>query len=323
MSTLNLGSIEISPAAAAALADIDADAEVFLDRHRRGDWGDVDQKQWQYNDWALKYGHVVCSTYTLSDTAALMVGTSADRSYTHVILQAEYQCQEVDAREGYAQWAASYDHERNPLVAIEEPHVEAILAGLDVATALDVGAGTGRYALKLARRGINVTAIDSSPEMLAVARRAARRQGVTIDFHLGSLEEGLPFKAGQFDLVICALILCHLPDLFQATREFGRVLRPGGYLLITDFHPEVVAAGWRTTFGLPNAQYVLPNMPHSRADYLKAIEEVGFTLLKVIDVPIRDVPEGYIPFQDEVVRESGDKALCLIAFAQKGPMTNC
>jgi 2-polyprenyl-3-methyl-5-hydroxy-6-metoxy-1,4-benzoquinol methylase len=247
MNLFDLGSIETTSAAFAALAKANADRAVYLARHQRGDWGDVDQKQRQYNDWALEHEGIAWSTYKLSDGINLMIGAARDRSYTRVMLETEFERREVSAKEGYARWADYYDHERNPLVAVEEPLVDAILGRLHVATALDVGAGTGRLALKLARRGIAVTAIDQSAEMLAVAKENARRERLAIDFRLGSLEDGLPFPPAEFDLVTCALVLCHVPDLGQAAREFYRVLHEGGYLLITDFHPDAVATlGWRT-----------------------------------------------------------------------------
>jgi ubiquinone/menaquinone biosynthesis C-methylase UbiE len=318
MHLCELGRIEISPAASAALAEADADSKVFLGRHQRGDWGDVEEKQRQYNDWALQNEGIVWSTYALRDGVNLSIGTARDHSYTSVMLETEFERREVSAQEGYARWAETYDHERNPLIAVEEPHVEALLERLNVTTALDVGTGTGRLALRLARRSVTVTAIDQSVEMLAVAEKSARREELAIDFRIGSLEEGLPFQSSQFDLVTCALMLCHVPDLSQAAREFYRILHKGGYLLITDFHPNAAAImGWRTVAARPEGLYLLPNMPHTRADYLQAVERVGFTLLDVRDVPLCDVPEGCFADHDELVREHGDVSLCLIVLAQK------
>jgi 2-polyprenyl-3-methyl-5-hydroxy-6-metoxy-1,4-benzoquinol methylase len=110
--------------------------------------------------------------------------------------------QEVSTQRGYALWAASYDQEKNPLIAVEELHIDKLLASLSFTRALDVGTGTGRYAFKLARRGANVTAIDQSAEMLAVARRTAQNEGLSIDFRLASLEEGLLFGSDRFDLLM-------------------------------------------------------------------------------------------------------------------------
>src|SRR5262245_5069064 len=72
---------------------------------------------------------------------------------------------------GYDRWAAVYDHDANPLQALEEPVVRRAVgdpAGLDV---LDLGCGTGRDALWLAAAGATVTAIDFSEGMLDEARR--------------------------------------------------------------------------------------------------------------------------------------------------------
>ena len=100
-------------------------------------------------------------------------------------------------------------------------------------------------------------------------------------------------------------------------REFSRVTRGSGYLLITDFHPNAVAAGWRTEFAQPEARYLIPNTRHTRNDYLEAVEAVGFTLLEVIDLHVRDIPDEMIPFYEAWVREQGDKLFGLIVFAQK------
>lgn len=313
----DLGRIEISPAASAALAGSDADLAACLHRHEHGDWGDASQEQQQVNDWTLQHDGIIRSVYRLSEANNLLVGTAGDRSYTRVMLASEFDRREVSTREGYSLWADHYDLERNPLIAIEEPLVDAILQGLDVATALDAGAGTGRYALKLARRGVAVTAIDPSPEMLAVARERARREGLAIVCRAGSFEDGLDREAGQFDLALCTLALCHVPDLRQAARALTRAVRAGGYVLISDFHPDSVAMGWRTTVDRPEGKFFLPNVPHTRADYLGALEQAGLTLLEVHDLPVRDIPEGTLARHEEIVREYGDVAVCLIALAQK------
>src|SRR6202165_6164189 len=109
--------------------------------------------------------------------------------------------QEVSTREGYAHWASSYDSETNALIVLEEVHVDPLLAQISFSRVWDVGSVIGRYALKLARRGASVTALDQSPEMLAVARQAARHEGLAIDFPLASIDEGLPLAARQFDFL--------------------------------------------------------------------------------------------------------------------------
>ena len=223
--------------------------------------------------------------------------------------------QEVSVQEGYALWAASYDQEKNGLIFLEERQVERLLAQLSFSRVLDVGTGTGRHALKLARRGANVTAIDQSPEMLSVARQAAQREGLAIDFHLISLDDGLPFEAHQFDLLICALMLSHVPGLAHAVQEFARVLQAGGHLLITDFHPVHIIYGWNTAFRRAGVLYHLPTVGHSRDDYLEAITASGLRILEVAESLVGEAPEGYLP--EEMRRVHADKPLCLSILAQK------
>lgn len=223
--------------------------------------------------------------------------------------------QELGIQEGYSRWAASYDQESNLLIILEELFVDRLLARLSFSKALDVGAGTGRYALKLARAGANVTALDRSPEMLAVARQAAQREGLPIDFQLTALDDGLRFESDQFDLLICALVLCHIPDMARAVQEFARVLQNGGYLLITDFHPAHTDYGWRTQFKQAGVKYLLPTMPHTREDYLNAITTSGLTIREVMDIPLRELPEEY--HSEEFVRSNIEKQVCLIILAQK------
>jgi len=222
---------------------------------------------------------------------------------------------EVSVQEGYALWAASYDQEANGLIALEQRQVERLLASIPFTVVLDVGTGTGRHALQLARRGARVTALDQSPEMLAVARQAAQREGLPIAFHLHSLEDELPFADQQFDLLICALTLSHVPHLPGVLEEFARVAQPKGFLLITDFHPDHTRYGWRTAFQRDGIKYQLPTVGYTREDYLEALAASGWTILEVTESLVGEIPEEMIP--EEIRRAYADKPFCLGILAQR------
>jgi len=218
-------------------------------------------------------------------------------------------------QEGYALWAASYDQEQNGLIFLEERQVDRLLAQISFAKVLDVGTGTGRHALKLARHGASVTALDQSPEMLAVARQTAQREGLPIDFRLLSLEDGLPFEENQFDLLICALMLCHVPGMAHALADFARVLQDEGHVLITDFHPVHTLYGWQTLFKRTGVTYHLPTVPYTRDDYLEAIRASGLTILEVAESLVGEVPEGYLP--EDMRHTYASTPLCLSILARK------
>src|SRR5579863_2621992 len=114
------------------------------------------------------------------------------------------------------------------------------LAGLQPGErALDVGCGTGSLAIAAKRRvgpTGTVCGIDASPEMIARARKKARRNAVEVSFE-NALVEKLPFADGTFDAVLSTLMLHHLgrKSRQQCLCEIRRVLKPGGRMLAIDF----------------------------------------------------------------------------------------
>ena len=93
----------------------------------------------------------------------------------------------LSVMEGYSRWAKFYDTRWNTLIATEELYSLGMLDRLDGEAALDVGAGTGRFSLKLARNGWKVSALDPNPDMLSFAERAAAREGLPIEFTHSSI----------------------------------------------------------------------------------------------------------------------------------------
>jgi SAM-dependent methyltransferase len=111
------------------------------------------------------------------------------------------------------------------LIAEEQERVLArFLEPLTGATLLDVGTGTGRAAIALAKRGAAVTGVDASAEMLAVARRRAADAGVAVTFAAGDAHT-LTFSDRSFDAVVCLRVLMHTPGWRQSLGELCRVAR--------------------------------------------------------------------------------------------------
>jgi ubiquinone/menaquinone biosynthesis C-methylase UbiE len=103
---------------------------------------------------------------------------------------------------------------------------------------LDLGCGTGTLAIWLKRRvpGATVVGLDGDPDVLAIARGKAARQGVEIELRQG-VSYALPYPAGAFDRVLSSLFFHHLvPDQKRRTlAEVHRVLAPGGELHVADW----------------------------------------------------------------------------------------
>ncbi|MEO7272398.1 MAG: class I SAM-dependent methyltransferase, partial [Vicinamibacterales bacterium] len=126
--------------------------------------------------------------------------------------------------------AASFEGRRfsGPIGQLIAGSQEAVIARflepITGRTILDVGTGTGRAAIALARRGAVVTGVDASHEMLAVARTRAADQRAEVTFLHGDAH-GLDFPDHSFDAVVCLRVLMHTPDWRQSLGELCRVAR--------------------------------------------------------------------------------------------------
>ena len=177
---------------------------------------------------------------------------------------------ELDFRSGYAKWSLNYDTISNPLLVAEQPVVEAITSSVARGRALDAACGTGRHAEHLARSHA-VTGVDGSPEMLAVAQAKVP----TGRFVLGDVCN-IPFPDATFDVIVCALALCHFPDLAAPVAELARVARSGAKVVLTDPHPLSVVVLSQAFFPTEDGGMAfVRNHPRLVGNYLEAFDHAG------------------------------------------------
>lgn len=184
--------------------------------------------------------------------------------------------QEVPVREGYAEWAPTYDGP-NPMIEAEQALVHSLLApslrpGVVV---LDAACGTGRHTAWLEAQGCRAVGVDVTAAMLHRACVVAPRTG----FVQGDLR-ALPFGSGSVDAAVCALALCHLPHLTPALSELARVLRPGCRLVVSDPHGRGAYAGGQGfygTGGVTRPRFVR-NHHRQASEWIGAFGDSGFTI---------------------------------------------
>jgi S-adenosylmethionine-dependent methyltransferase len=114
-------------------------------------------------------------------------------------------------------------------------------AGQDV---LDIGGGTGGFAVRVAELGHRVHVVDPSPDALAALDRRARESDVEVDGQQGDLSSLLDVvDPGSADVVLCHGVLEVVDDPTAALATIAEVLRPGGVLslLVAQRHAAVVA----------------------------------------------------------------------------------
>ena len=162
---------------------------------------------------------------------------------------------------------------------------------------LDVATGTGDMVIEVAKRNLSVQifGIDFSQRMLDLGRIKIARNGYNqaVSLQIGN-GECLPFADESFDGVICAFGIRNFADVQLGLREFFRVLKPGGRVVVLEFSiPQnqflKTAYEWYFNLILPkigniisghsNAYSYLPesvaNFP-SQKKFIKWIEKIGF-----------------------------------------------
>jgi ubiquinone/menaquinone biosynthesis C-methylase UbiE len=102
---------------------------------------------------------------------------------------------------------------------------------------LDAGCGEGYMARELAAQGADVLGVDSSPSLIEAASALTSGSGETSPrFHVNDVAD-LDAESSSYDLVLCNHLMNDLADPRGPIREFARVLKPGGRIVIMMLHP--------------------------------------------------------------------------------------
>jgi len=135
---------------------------------------------------------------------------------------------------------------------------------------LDLGCGTGAHAVRLARRGLDVVAVDLSVAGVRAARERFRREGLSGAFLVADAEK-LPFRSGSFDVLWSSLLLHHFPRLETLPEELARVttgrlvaLEPNAHNFLSWFAFNVVNRFWGLSLTTRNQRSLFPRRLHRR-----------------------------------------------------------
>ncbi|WP_052808206.1 class I SAM-dependent methyltransferase [Methyloterricola oryzae] len=157
----------------------------------------------------------------------------------------------------------------------------ALAAGEEL---LDVGTGTGRASIPLARQGFKVSAVDSSQAML---KQCALLAGdLKMEFKVADVAT-LPFRAGRFNTVMGLNVLVHFPHVDSVLREWQRVCKPGGRLFFDLLSKDHYCAAHgisepEADRQLNNVQFDRYNMALSSRDVVNLADSLGLSIVSVI-----------------------------------------
>jgi ubiquinone/menaquinone biosynthesis C-methylase UbiE len=139
----------------------------------------------------------------------------------------------VLTRQRYQRISAIYDRMEGLMERRFRPWREKIWQFAHGPRILEVGVGTGKN-IGFWPKETKVTAIDLTPGMLDIAReRAKKLERAGDDLFLADVQH-LHFPSRIFDTAIATFVFCSVPDPVQGLREMGRVVRPGGQILLLE-----------------------------------------------------------------------------------------
>jgi SAM-dependent methyltransferase len=173
----------------------------------------------------------------------------------------------------------------------DRPAVISLWRDLTNREVLDAGCGPGVYAEELVKRGARVTAGDIAPRMREIAKQ---RLGNTVRIVELDLSERLPFEDAAFDVVNAPLCIDYVRDWDHVFAEFNRVLKRGGYVVVSAMHPSFDAEYYRTEryfeieavsgpwkgFGEP---FIMNSYRRPLAEYINAPLRAGLVLDKLLE----------------------------------------
>lgn len=188
----------------------------------------------------------------------------------------------LNSQAGYDLAAADYDRKEAYLDSFEKSKLLPLLGDVKNLRILDVGAGTGRLTLRLAKLGADVTGLDVSEKMLesleSKVRKVVKSLKSRIETTIGDCEN-MSFDNDSFDVVVSAFHIVHLKDLKRFFDEVYRVLKPGGKFLVTNINqkrpPEI-----KTKEGIIEIE----SYYHRPEKVRKTLEDLAFGIEKEVFV---------------------------------------
>ncbi len=190
---------------------------------------------------------------------------------------------QTNPEDAYNLWASSYDSQPdNLMLALDEELFSNLIKDILFAhkTIADVGCGTGRHWQKIIdNKPMKLIGYDVSEGMLGMLKNKFpdAETNKLDNNHLAGL------KNDSIDIIISTLTVAHIEDIQEAFAEWNRVLKPGGEIIITDYHPEALSKGGNRTFNHNNKSVAVKNNIYPVADIKKIVRQFGWLPLQVIE----------------------------------------
>ena len=185
----------------------------------------------------------------------------------------------MNIQNAYNEWSDSYDTDNNLTRDLDQQVTREVLADLHFNSILEIGCGTGKNTTFLAQIGDSVHALDFSQGMIEKAKEKVRAQNVR--FSVADITSKWPRYDGEFDLVVCNLVLEHITDLAFIFSEAARVLQNKGSFFVNELHPFKQYEGSQARFYRENEAIEVEAFVHHVSEFTNAATAKGLKLAKL------------------------------------------
>lgn len=146
------------------------------------------------------------------------------------------------------QWDKIFKQRGRVFTEVQEdiPKIVKLFKKHKVKKVLDLGCGSGRHTVYLAKRGFEVYGIDIAPEGIKLAKDWLKKENLKANFKIGSIYQKLPYRDEFFDAIISTNVVHHakINTIRKAIKEIERILKPKGLIFII-VRKALRVKGWR------------------------------------------------------------------------------
>jgi ubiquinone/menaquinone biosynthesis C-methylase UbiE len=185
-----------------------------------------------------------------------------------------------DPYTAYELWAGTYDLQKdNLMLKLDEEIFRSLLSGVDIKNKFiaDIGCGTGRHWKKMyEEEPALLTGFDISPAMLSALKNKFPQAHV---FEINDETfSKIPDKA--FDLLVSTLTIAHIENIEETIATWSRIVADKGEIILTDFHPELLASGGLRSFSHGNKTIAVINYIHPLQEIENILSKHRFPIVK-------------------------------------------
>jgi ubiquinone/menaquinone biosynthesis C-methylase UbiE len=205
---------------------------------------------------------------------------------------------EKSSADAYDLWSESYDVQPgNLMLDLDEVLFPKLLDKNIIYNKVvaDIGCGTGRHWTKvLQMRPLGLTGFDVSEGMLNKLKEKFPEADIykITDDLLSNMHNA------AFDTIMSTLTVAHIENIEQALSAWCRILKPNADVIITDFHPRMLAFGGRRTFRHNNERLVVKNYVHAVNTIKDILKQNGFRLIREEEICIDETVRQYYADQN-------------------------